>query len=70
MSKIPKTRLTRQHFEYFAWCVGNILDDDMFRFQREFMANILDPLNPNFQKDRFIRRCNEVRAECYQEESQ
>ena len=70
MSKIPKTPLTRQHFEYFAWCVSIILDDEYFTLIKEWLAEALRLTNPAFDKERFKNRCDELRAEYILGESQ
>ena len=70
MTKIPKTPLTRQHFEYFAWCISLMIDDYLFKFTRDWMAETLSHTNPAFDKERFIKRCDELRAEYRLEDSQ
>lgn len=66
MSKIPTTPLSRQHFEYLAWCVGNIKDQDYFVFTREWLAVVLDATNPYFDSGRWISRCDFFHKEAQQ----
>ena len=68
MTKIPKTPLTRQHFEYFAWCAALVVDDTLHSFTKQWLAEVLAATNPAFDKERFKNRCDKLRKEYHLED--
>lgn len=63
MHKIPKTPLTRQHFEYFAWCAAYVVDENLHSHLKNWLSDVLSVTNPAFDEERFTSRCDQLRKE-------